>query len=72
MPVGFLSRYFWGPSCVPATSFETAGAVIDAAGVSRPLDREDVLYLAQMMNFPGVLYDPEVQEACSSAAREAY
>ena len=55
-------KFFFGaPSCVPATSFETAGAKIDAAGIEKLLNRPDIVYLAEMMNYPGVLYaDPEV------------
>jgi adenine deaminase len=47
--------YFGAPSCVHATSFETAGAVIDAKDVSMLLGREEIKYLSEMMNFPGVL-----------------
>lgn len=53
--------YFGAPSCVPATHFETAGAVIDSDDIDHLLSREDIVYLAEMMNFPGVIYkDPEV------------
>ena len=52
---------FGAPSCVPATNFESAGAVIDAEGVRELLARPEIKYLAEMMNYPGVLYDdPEV------------
>jgi adenine deaminase len=47
--------YFGAPSCVPATRFETAGAVIDPAGVEELLQMDEVRYLAEVMNFPGVL-----------------
>ena len=49
--------FFGAPSCVPATSFETAGAVIDAAQTAELMKRPDIWYLAEMMNFPGVIYD---------------
>ncbi|MFT4832717.1 MAG: adenine deaminase [Psychroserpens sp.] len=49
--------HFGAPSCVPATSFETAGATIDAEGVKNLLASPDIYYLAEMMNYPGVLYD---------------
>ena len=56
-----LKFCFGAPSCVPATSFETAGAHLDAESVKRLLDKEDIGYLSEMMNFPGVLMnDPEV------------
>ncbi len=50
-----LKFNFGAPSCVPATTFETAGATLDANAVSRLLARPDVRYLAEVMNFPGVL-----------------
>jgi adenine deaminase len=54
-------KFFFGaPSCVPATTFETAGATIDEEGVDALLSRQDVWYLAEMMNWPGVLYDDPV------------
>lgn len=47
--------YFGAPSCVPATSFETAGATITDKEI-RELFKEDKLkYLSEMMNYPGVL-----------------
>ncbi len=53
--------HFGAPSCVPATTFETAGAAIESAGVASLLEMEDIYYLSEMMNFPGVLHkDPEV------------
>jgi adenine deaminase len=52
---------FGAPSCVPATTFETAGAVLDAADIAELLKRDEIKYLTEMMNFPGVLNnDPEV------------
>jgi adenine deaminase len=52
---------FGAPSCVPATIFETAGASIDADQVGLLLARNDVGYLAEVMNFPGVLHeDPDM------------
>lgn len=59
---------FGAPSCVPATVFETAGAVLDAADVTALLQRPDIKYLSEMMNFPGVLYkDPEVMQKIAAA-----
>jgi adenine deaminase len=49
--------YFGAPSCVPATTFETAGAAITVDEVNELLQRDDIKYLSEMMNFPGVLYD---------------
>jgi len=56
-----LKFHFGAPSCVPATSFETAGAEIDSNGIKDLLESPDIFYLAEMMNYPGVLFnDPEV------------
>lgn len=44
---------FGAPSCVPATVFETAGATLDAAAVDALLAKNEILYLSEMMNFPG-------------------
>ncbi len=61
---------FGAPSCVPATSFETAGAHIDAEATGRLLANPDIGYLAEMMNFPGVLNaDPEVMAKIAHAHR---
>mgnify|MGYP003662915526 CR=1 FL=1 len=46
---------FGAPSCVPATTFETAGAAINADQIRDMLRRDDIGYLAEMMNYPGVL-----------------
>ncbi|HEX4589048.1 MAG TPA: adenine deaminase [Gemmataceae bacterium] len=55
-------KFHWGaPSCVPATTFETSGATLDAAALSGLFDETDLGYLSEVMNFPGVLSgDPEV------------
>ncbi len=50
---------FGAPSCVPATSFESAGAVIDAEAIKELMSRPEIKYLAEMMNYPGVLFDDE-------------
>ncbi|NNC51005.1 MAG: adenine deaminase [Flaviramulus sp.] len=50
---------FGAPSCVPATTFESAGAVIDSGGIKTLLENPDIKYLAEMMNYPGVLFDDE-------------
>lgn len=59
---------FGAPSCVPATPFETAGATVSVEDVTYLLSRPDIGYLAEMMNFPGVLHkDPEVMAKISAA-----
>lgn len=64
-------KFFFGaPSCVPATPFESAGATIDSQSVTELLAREDIYFLAEMMNYPGVLAgDPEVQKKLTAAKR---
>lgn len=54
-----LKFNFGAPSCVPATSFESAGAVIDSDDIKELLSNPDIKYLAEMMNYPGVLFDDE-------------
>jgi adenine deaminase len=62
--------YFGAPSCVPATNFETAGASIDARDIEQLMGREEIFYLSEMMNFPGVLNgDEEVMDKISSAKK---
>ncbi len=61
---------FGAPSCVPATIFETAGAALQATDVERLLERSEVKYLSEMMNFPGVLNnDEEVYKKITAAHR---
>jgi len=62
--------YFGAPSCVPATIFETSGAVLNAKDVDELLSRNEILYLSEMMNFPGVLrHDEEVFAKINSAKK---
>ena len=61
---------FGAPSCVPATIFETAGATLDSTDVEKLLKREEIKYLSEMMNFPGVLNeDEEVMKKIAAAHR---
>lgn len=61
---------FGAPSCVPATVFETAGAALDSKDVEELLALDDIKYLSEMMNFPGVLHnDPEVMKKIAAAHR---
>jgi adenine deaminase len=62
--------YFGAPSCVPATLFESAGAALNANEVDTLLARDEITYLSEMMNFPGVLNnDAEVMKKISSAKK---
>jgi adenine deaminase len=59
---------FGAPSCVPATFFETAGAVLNAVDVKELLHDKDIRYLTEMMNFPGAISgDHEVLEKINPA-----
>ncbi|HAN18957.1 MAG: adenine deaminase [Bacteroidetes bacterium GWC2_33_15] len=62
-------KFFFGaPSCVPATSFETSGAVINSSDIEKLLNNPDIYYLAEMMNFPGVIFnDKEVHSKMNAA-----
>ncbi|WP_152268636.1 adenine deaminase [Agriterribacter humi] len=65
VPFGF---FFGAPSCVPATVFETAGAELNAADIEKLLQQDEIKYLSEMMNFPGVLMkDPEVMKKIAAA-----
>ncbi len=67
VPVKFC---FGAPSCVPATTFETAGDALDAKAVELLLKNPEIGYLSEMMNFPGVLFeDVEVMEKLKAAKR---
>ena len=62
--------HFGAPSCVPATVFETAGAELDSNAVDKLLTNDDIFYLSEMMNFPGVLHhDEEVFKKINSAKK---
>ncbi|MFN8256442.1 MAG: adenine deaminase [Bacteroidales bacterium] len=62
--------HFGAPSCVPATPFETSGAVLNSKDINNLLLRDEVSYLSEMMNFPGVLHqDEEVVEKLKAAKR---
>ncbi|MDP3127893.1 MAG: adenine deaminase [Sediminibacterium sp.] len=59
---------FGAPSCVPATIFETAGAHLNSGDVKKLLEKNEIKYLSEMMNFPGVLCkDAEVMKKIASA-----
>lgn len=65
-----LKVYFTASSCVPATPFETSGATIDAREVNSLLEKDDMVALGEMMNFPGVLSsDEEVLSKIAAAKR---
>ena len=62
--------YFSVPSCVPATCFETSGAVLDSKAIGELLKKDEVVGLAEMMNFPGVVNGDEEVLAKLEKAKE--
>ena len=64
-------KFFFGaPSCVPSTSFETAGFTLDANDIEELMASPDIYYLSEMMNYPGVIHDdPEIQRKIAAARR---
>lgn len=62
--------FFGAPSCVPATDFETAGDKITAEDIEALFKDDGLLYLSEMMNYPGVLFnDPTVMKKLEVAKR---
>ncbi len=62
--------WFGAPSCVPATPFETAGAIVGIKEVGELLAMPEIRYLSEMMNFPGVLSgDAEVMQKLKLASQ---
>lgn len=60
--------FFGAPSCVPATSFETAGSTITAAEIRILFTEHKLKYLSEMMDYPGVLSrDPIVMDKIQAA-----
>ena len=60
--------YFGVPSCVPATSFETAGSTITVEEIRGLFEKHKLKYLSEMMNYPGVLArDPLVMNKIQAA-----
>jgi adenine deaminase len=62
--------WFGAPSCVPATELETSGAILNASDIEELLQRREIKFLAEMMNFPGVINEnSEVMEKISLAKK---
>ena len=67
---GHFKFYFGAPSCVPATPFETSGFTLDANAIEQLMARDEIYYLAEMMNYPGVLAeDPEIMKKLEAAKK---
>ena len=66
-----MKFYFGAPSCVPSTKFETSGAILDAQMVETLLQRDDIYFLTEMMNYPGVIRKNKQVHLKLQAARNA-
>lgn len=67
---GHFKFYFGAPSCVPATPFETSGFTLNADTIEQLMARDDIYYLSEMMNYPGVLADdPDILKKLQAAKR---
>jgi len=65
-----LNFFFGAPSCVPATSFETNGASLNVIEIEKLFQKDDIKYLSEMMNFPGVIFGiREVMEKIECAKK---
>ncbi|HUN09875.1 MAG TPA: adenine deaminase [Aggregatilineales bacterium] len=56
---GPLNVFVMASSCVPATHMETSGASLEADDLATLLDNPWVAGLAEVMNYPGVIYGDE-------------
>lgn len=64
-----MKFFFGAPSCVPSTHFEASGAILGPNEVSELLERDDIYFLAEMMNFPGVIHHNKEVHAKLDAAK---
>ncbi len=65
-----MNVYFTLPSCVPATSMETSGAIITADDLKAFMDHDRVVALGEMMNYPGVIQgDPRIMAKIAIAKK---
>jgi len=65
-----LKVFLTAPSCVPATEFETSGAIISTEEIDDLLKEDYMVAMGEMMNFPGVLNDDPVVMAKLNAAKK--
>jgi len=65
-----MKFFFSAPSCVPATPFETSGAKLEHTEIEDLLKMDEVKYLGEFMNYPGVINrDPDVMKKIEIARR---
>ncbi len=65
-----MKFFFGAPSCVPATGIDTSGAVINSADIQELMTRENIHFLAEMMDYEGVVQgDDEVLKKIDAALK---
>ncbi len=65
-----LKCFFGVSSCVPASSFDSSGCVINSEKVESLIKKDDFYFLAEMMNYPGVVNeDAEVIKKIEAAKK---
>ena len=63
-----LKFFFGAPSCVPATPFETSGAMLNCKEIENLMKKKEIRCLAEVMNFPAVINkDPKVLRKIETA-----
>jgi adenine deaminase len=64
-------KFFFGaPSCVPSTAFETAGFTLDSNDIEELMASDDIYYLSEVMNYPGVIHeDSEIMKKIAAAKK---
>jgi adenine deaminase len=65
-----LKFFFGAPSCVPATNFESSGAKLTPEDIEYLFKKQNLLFLSEVMNYPGVIYgDKDIFEKILIAKR---
>ena len=62
--------YFGAPPCVPATRFETSGSAIGLEEIGGLLERDEIRFLGEVMDYAGVLNENRDLMAKISLARQ--
>lgn len=65
-----MKLFFGAPSCVPATPFETSGGKISAKDIDELFENNECSHLAEMMNYPGVIFDDQEVYSKISVAKK--
>lgn len=62
--------FYTAPSCVPATKFETSGAILGIKEIEKLMRLEKIVGLGEVMNFPGVINgDKEIMKKIEIAKK---